>query len=157
VARVQATVVFIHSILRWVVLLSVVARAAFAGYSVATKRSYEKRDRVVGLVATIAVDVQVLVGLLLYTVLSGTMQAAMGNLGDVMKNREWRFWVVEHPVAMILAVVFVHVGQIRVRKAADGKKQGTALLWFTLALLVLLVGIPWPFLPYGRPLLPTLP
>lgn len=150
-------VLFIHSLLRWVVLLSVLTAVAAAGFSVATKRSYGKRDRIFGLVATISVDLQLLLGLLLYTVLSGYTQAAMGNLGAAMKDRVWRFWVVEHPFAMILAVVFVHVGQVRTRRAADAKKQGTALLWFALALVVVLLGIPWPFLPYGRPLLPTVP
>jgi hypothetical protein len=67
-----------------------------------------------------------------------------------MQNRVARFWTVEHLFSMLLAVALVHIGVARARKG----KGGVAVLYL-LALLAILVGIPWPFLPYGRPLIPV--
>jgi hypothetical protein len=75
---------------------------------------------------------------------------------------------------MVAAVSLVHVGVNRSSRATAGVEGGvaafevpggggpawsghrTAAAWFGLALLVILAAIPWPFLPYGRPLLPFL-
>jgi hypothetical protein len=124
----------LHSWLRWVVvILAVVAilRAA-AG----------RRDRS-ALLFTIALDVQLLAGILLYAALSPMTRAAMQNMGTAMHTATIRFWAVEHPFAMVLAVACAHIGRSRPKRAA---------LFFTIALVLLLVGMPWPGLPYGRPI-----
>lgn len=53
---------------------------------------------------------------------------------------------------MVLAVVFAHVGVVVSRRATVSVvKNRWAALWFTLSLLVILLGMPW-----FRPLLPGL-
>jgi hypothetical protein len=124
----------LHSWLRWiVVVLGVVAiaRAAAGG-----------RDRS-SLLFTIAIDIQFLLGVLLYTALSPMTRSAMQNMDAAMHTPALRFWAVEHPVAMLLALVLAHVGRSKPRRA---------VIFFTIAVLLLLVGMPWPGLPYGRPL-----
>jgi hypothetical protein len=126
----------LHSWIRWiVVVLGIVAIArASAGA--------DRRDRA-ALLFTIAVDVQFLVGILLYVALSPMTRAAIHNMGGAMHTSALRFWAVEHPFGMVLALVFAHVGRSRPRRAA---------LFFTTALVLILLGMPWPGLPYGRPL-----
>jgi hypothetical protein len=68
-------------------------------------------------------------------------------MGAAMKNGAWRFWAVEHPALMILAVVFAHLGRPG-RGSTVGKR---AMLWYGLALLAILLATPWPFMPQGRP------
>jgi hypothetical protein len=144
----------IHSILRWaVVLLGVVAvaravRARFGG------RLWNEGDTLAGRLLVVALDIQLLLGIGMYAGLSPVVKAAMTNLALAMENRTLRFWVVEHPIAMIAAVVLAHVGFARARRAGGLGAQRSASLYFGLALVIVLVSIPWPFLPYGRSLWP---
>jgi hypothetical protein len=95
-----------------------------------------------------------LVGLALYLVFSPTVQAAFGNIGAAMRNPEYRFFVVEHAVGMLIAIVLAHVGRIRSKKAkTDAARFKSAALFYGLALLIILASIPWPGMPAGRPLI----
>jgi hypothetical protein len=151
-----ASFLFLHSLLRWVVLaLGVVAIARAArGRAGARAREYSAGDSKASLFFMIATDVQLLFGLALYAGVSPITHAAFGSFGAAMKDRTLRFWMVEHPFAMVIAIVFVHVGRILVKRAADSRTKHTrALVWFSLAIVAMIAGIPWPFMPYGRPLL----
>ncbi len=54
-------------------------------------------------------------------------------------------------VLMLAAVALAHIGRRRAAKAdGDAAKFRTAALFYGLSILVLLVGIPWPFT-FGRP------
>jgi hypothetical protein len=136
IQRMHALLLFVHSLFRWVVILAGLYAAG-------------RRDARPGRWFAISLDIQVLIGLILYW-LSPITSGAIGNMGAAMQNRVTRFWAVEHVASMILALALAHIGVARARKG----KGGAAVL-FLLALLALLMGIPWPFLPYGRPLLPA--
>ena len=99
---------------------------------------------------TIAVDTQMLVGLILYGVLSPLTWAAFSNMGAAMKDPTLRFYAVEHVVMMVIAIALVHIGRTRVQKAtSDAAKHRTAAIFFGLALVLILAGIPWPFREVG--------
>lgn len=150
----HSTLVFVHSLLRWVVILFAVAAISFAIRGLAGKREFAKQDNRIGLLFTISLDLQVLLGLLMYFVVSPTTVWILDHFKEAMKDRELRFWAVEHATAMILALVLVHVGRVMVRRAETPKlKHRRALIFFGIGTLVMLAGIPWPFLPYGRELL----
>ena len=125
----------LHSWLRWIVVILAI---------VAILRAASGRQDRSALLFTIALDVQFLVGILLYTAFSPMTRAAMQNMSAAMHTTAIRFWAVEHPIAMVLAVAFAHVGRSRSKRA---------VVFFTIALVLLLVGLPWPGLPYGRPML----
>lgn len=127
-----STVLLVHSWLRWIVL---------ALGLLAIVRGGRGRS---GLPFTIALDIQFLVGLVLYTALSPMTRAAMQNMAGAMHAAAIRFWAVEHPAAMVLALVFAHLGRSRPRYATA---------FYAVALVLLLIGMPWPGLPYARPLL----
>jgi hypothetical protein len=58
---------------------------------------------------------------------------------------------------MLLAVILAHVGGVMARRAAgDTAKFRQQAVWFTLAVLAVLLAIPWPWLSYGRALFPGL-
>jgi hypothetical protein len=134
----HAAVLFVHSLLRWFVL-------AAAVYAVV--RAFA-RDYGAGRWFSRLLDLQVALGLLLYW-LSPITSSALSNMSGAMQNRVARFWTVEHAFSMVVAVALVHIGAARAKKG----KGGVAVLYL-LALLAILAGIPWPFLPYGRPLIP---
>jgi hypothetical protein len=141
----------LHSWLRWLVLITGIV--AFLRATTAGDRRWSTADDRMGLVFSIAMDVQVLVGLLLYTWLSPITHEAFGDVGAAMKSRPLRFWLVEHIFGMIVGLALVHVGRARIRKADVSRRHRVAAIFFGLALLAILASIPWPGTPNARPLL----
>jgi hypothetical protein len=137
------TVLLIHSWLRWLVIV-------FGVWAVVDAGRGRSRGRA-SLFFTIGLDVQLLLGVLLYFALSPITHAALADMAAAMRNSVWRFWAVEHPSLMILAVVFGHVGRMAGGRARAGVSRA-ALVWFALALLAIAAATPWPFLGHGRPL-----
>jgi heme A synthase len=144
------TVLFLHSWLRWLALIAGVgAIFAVLGKGDAGLKGAERW----GLIFMITLDIQMLLGLLLYGVLSPYTAAAMKDFGAAMRDPVLRFWAVEHLTMMVSAVVLVHVGRVLARKTADAdKKRKRFLICFGLAVLLILLGIPWPGMASGRPL-----
>ena len=143
-------VLAIHNILRWVVLiLAVVALyRAYAGWI--GKRDYTETDRKSGVFFSISIDIQLLVGIILYIFLSPITRTAFQDFGTAMTIPDIRFFAAEHILLMILAVIFVHVGTIVSKRAtSDVSKHRRAAIWYSLTLLVIILAIPW-----WRPLLP---
>ena len=143
-------VLTLHSLLRWVVVVFGVWAVVTAA-AAASRRSWTPGEARPGMLFTIGLDVQLLVGLLLYVVLSPVTRTALLDFGAAMRTSSIRFWAVEHPALMLLAVVLAHVGRSATRYAGSDKAGARARLWFGLALLALLLATPWPFMPNGRP------
>jgi hypothetical protein len=138
----------IHNILRWVVLIAGLIALVMAYRGWLGRRAYEKSDRMPALIYTISLDIQVLLGLILYFGRGWINSLTGGNLMDV--PQEVRFFAMEHILMMILAVVAAHVGSVVARRAPEAwlKHRRTAI-WLTVSFLLVLVGIPWwrPFFP----------
>jgi hypothetical protein len=104
------------------------------------------------LLATIVADLQLLLGLALYFVWSPSTSQARADFGAAMKDPTLRYWAVEHSSAMLLAVVCVHVGKVLVGKAtSDPSRHRWTVLWFGIALALIVVMSPWPFSGVARP------
>jgi hypothetical protein len=142
-----------HSWLRWLVLLAMLAAVARAIGGVNTRRPWTPLDDRAGLWVTAGLDLQMLLGLILYLFLSPVTKSAFVDMAAAMREAPIRFFAVEHPVGMIAALALAHIGRTRVRKAADSEsKHKRALVFFGLSLLVLLLSIPWPIGPGARSL-----
>jgi hypothetical protein len=142
-----------HSWLRWLVLLAALAAVARAIGGVGTRRPWTPVDDRAGVWLTAALDLQMLLGLVLYISLSPVTTSAFVDMAAAMREAPIRFFVVEHPVGMIVAIALAHVGRARSRKAADSEsKHRQALIFFGLSLVVLLLSIPWPIGPGARTL-----
>jgi hypothetical protein len=158
----------LHSLNRWVVLvlLATVVILGFRGWR--ARAAWTPRDHRIARMATGVIDLQMLLGLLLYVFLSPYTRSGFRDIAAAMADQTLRFWLVEHAPAMAVAVVLVHVGMDRTSRALAGDTDAvstlesgdrswaghrTVTIWFGLAMVVILAAIPWPFLPYGRPLL----
>ena len=143
----------LHSLLRWVVVLTgllAVARA-FAGWT--GKRPWTAADNRASLWFTIALDLQLLTGLLLYLALSPLTRTALENFAATMRIPGLRFWSVEHPFGTVIALVLAHVGRVRIRKATtDASRHKVAAILLAIAMVVILMSVPWPGTPNARPL-----
>jgi hypothetical protein len=142
-------VLIAHSWLRWVALLAGVGTVA----ALLKGEGGAARAERWSLVLLISLDIQMLLGLLLYLVLSPFTTEALKNFSAAMQNPSARFFAVDHVVTMFGAVILVHVGRVLGRKASDAaSKRARLLICIGLAVLLMLGGIPWPGMPSGRPL-----
>jgi hypothetical protein len=142
----------IHNIVRWVVLLLGVLAAGRALMGWFGKRAWTETDRMTGSFFGIAIDIQFLLGLLLYFFLSPITTAALRDFGAAMSNPAMRFFALEHVLYMVVAIVLAHMGSALARRAAsDQIKFRTASIFFSLSVVAILLGMPWM-----RPLLPGL-
>lgn len=143
-------VLFLHSWVRWLVLVT--GAVAFVRSTTGGARSWASGDDRAMLVFTIALDMQLLLGLVLYLVLSPTVGLAFQNMRAAMQTTSIRFFVVEHAIGMFLAVAAAHVGRVRIRRVAPEARRRTAAIFSGISLLLMLIAMPWPGLPYARPL-----
>jgi hypothetical protein len=142
-----------HSILRWLVLIAGAAAVGRAFYGWIAKKDWTQLDDQLGFWYTMILDVQLLVGLVLYVFLSPITQTAFGDFSAAMKDPTLRFFTVEHISVMIIAVILAHVGRVLAKKADEpAKKFRWAAIGFGLALLAILAAIPWPWSAITRPL-----
>lgn len=137
-----ALVLLVHSWLRWAVLAAGLA-AALGGRS---------RNDTAGKWFIILLDVQLLLGLLLYFVLSPFTKEALADFGGAMGNSQLRFFAVEHVFGMVIGTALAHVGRKKISRAPIERRGRLALIFYGLALLAILASIPWPGMPAGRPL-----
>jgi hypothetical protein len=142
---------FLHSWLRWLVLLTGLFALIRAVGGMNAKRAWLPADAKPGLFFIIFLDLQFLIGLALYLFFSPTVQAAFGNIGAAMRNPEYRFFVVEHFVGMFIAIALAHVGRVRSKTAkTDASRFTSAAIFYGLALVIILASIPWPGMAAGR-------
>jgi hypothetical protein len=145
-------VLLIHSWLRYVALAAGIA-ATVTPLVDRSETLHEGRADRWGLVLMIVLDVQMLLGLLLYLALSPVTRAAMDDFGAAMKNPAVRFFAVEHVTLMLAAVILAHLGRVLARKAkTPDAKRMRMLMCAGLATLAMLLAIPWPWMAGGRPL-----
>jgi len=135
-----STVLLIHSWLRWLAL----------GGGIATTLAPRRRS---ALITMIALDLQMALGLLLYLVVSPNMAEIRAHFAEAMQNAQLRFWAVEHITAMFAAVILAHVGNVLARATASvDARRKRLVIFFGIATVLMIAGMPWPGLPYGRPL-----
>jgi hypothetical protein len=142
----------LHSWLRWAVLILLVVVVFRAWQGRTGFGAWLPLDERLHTALVAVVDLQFLVGLLLYGA-SPFARAFISGLGETLGNRELRFFGLEHVTMMLAAVAFVHIGRARSKAVTDERLRFRRVFGWTLAaLIVVLSSIPWPFFPVARPL-----
>ncbi len=138
-------IVLLHSLLRWVLCILLLATIIKSINGVVTKRAFANSDNKISLFLMISAHTQLVVGILLYFISPMVM---FGN----MKDSQIRFFTVEHSTLMIIAIVFITLARIRSKKAAtDAAKFRMLMIFSLIALVIILLAVPWPFSPIARP------
>ena len=142
----------IHSIFRWFVLIGLLVSiySAFNGWL--RNKPFTKLDNTIRhTVATIA-HVQLIFGIWLYFI-SPIIKYFLDNYKDAVHERSIRFFGMEHSSMMLLAIVILTIGSAKAKRAVtDKQKFKTIAISYSIAFIIILVNIPWPFSPFaGRP------
>lgn len=178
-----ALLLFLHSFFRWLVLSSLIYAIlrAYRGFrsggetpspgedrshgegpphgdsrshrAIRPVRPFTKADDAIRhWTATIA-HIQLMIGCALYFT-SPLIKLFFGHVQGAIGHQELSFFGIVHVSLMILAIVIITIGSaLAKRETADADKFRTMLRWFSIALMLIFIAIPWPFSPFAnRPL-----
>jgi hypothetical protein len=121
--------VTIHSYWRYLVLIAAIVAVVLSLLAYLGSRPWDRLTDRASLIFTIAMDVQLLIGILVWL------------LADYSPDNSYLRWI--HPLMMIVAVAIAHVGRARADRAEDSRAKGLqATIFFVLSLVVVLVAIP---------------
>jgi hypothetical protein len=119
----------LHSYWRYVVLVAAVVGLVWAFSGWLGSSASPRAVRLAGLIYTIPLDIQLLLGIILW-----------------VGESRWQvpgFYRFEHPSIMLLAVVAAHVGQVMARRSTDPKGAArTVAVAIAISLVLVVVGIP---------------
>jgi len=75
------------------------------------------------------------------------------GFGDVMKDKVYRYFAIEHLTGMLIAIVLITIGRGAAKKNIPDLAKFKRSFWFFLvALVIILATVPWPFrVGIGRP------
>jgi hypothetical protein len=146
------TVLLIHNWLRWFTLLMCVGAIVYAARPVRPDTT-ELPGKSWDTYLMLAVDLQMLTGLILYFGLSDFTRAAMENFSAALHEPAVRYWGIVHAGAMFAALFTVRAARVLALNAPTPHiAQRRRLVWFVISTAVILAAIPWPFVANGRPL-----
>lgn len=132
-----------HTWLRWVILILAVVAVGMAKLGWFGKKPYTAMHKRLALFLTISLDIQLLIGLVMYFFTSAITKTAFSDFGTAMKPGV-RFFAVEHIAIMIIAIALFHIGKVKAQKAeTDLKKHKITAWFFGIGLILILLGIPW--------------
>lgn len=134
-----------HSGMRWLTLILLVVAVGNGLSKWLSKSEFTGTDRKINLFALIFTHIQILIGLVLYFI---SPRVNFG--GEIMGDAVTRFFVIEHPLTMIIAAVLITIGNSRSKKmeGSENKFKSTAI-FYGVGLLLILSRIPWPFQDLG--------
>ena len=148
----MVVLVAVHNIVRWVIVLLAVVSLFRAYRGWLGKREWQEADRKSGVFFSIALDTQLLIGIILWIFGEWGLKAFnLASSVDSGSRMSVLYFALEHTLTMLIAVVLVHIGTATTKRIKDstGKHKRTAI-FFSAAVLLILVAIPWT----QRPLFP---
>ena len=149
-----SAVLLLHSWFRWLVVIAGLLALVRALIGMSGGKPWTPGDAKGTLLFSIALDIQFLLGLILYAALSPITRTAFSDMGNAMRNPVLRFWAVEHLVGMIVAIGLVHMGNRIIKRKSDAgsDRHRLAALFIGLAMVVIFFSMPWPWGANARPL-----
>ncbi|RCH56204.1 hypothetical protein DJ568_05570 [Mucilaginibacter hurinus] len=141
-----------HSLFRWLVVISLSTSIFIACIGLVKNRPFTRvANAFRHWTATIA-HLQLVIGTLLYFQ-SPLVMANKWPVSNELINQQ-DFFRYFHAAMMFTAVIIITIGSAKAkREAADSDRYRTMLRWFCIALLLIIIAIPWPFSPLAaRPL-----
>lgn len=138
------TIQFIHSYWAYLVVIVLIVAAINAIIGFVSKKEYGATNFRIALFALIVTHIQILIGILLYFIAPYFRKFGEEGMSGVMQDPTLRLYNVEHPLMMIVAVVLITIGYSKHKAKLTSKpKFKTLAIFYTLALILILLRIPW--------------
>ena len=137
-----STFLTLHSIFRWLVLISLLYAIITSIQGFLTKRHFSKKDATIRVVTGAISHTQLLIGFTLYFVLSPVTRHFMSSGSD--GNHQIWFFGIYHIAMMFIAITVMTVGSsVSKRAKTDRAKFKNIMIYFSVALVLILLAIPW--------------
>lgn len=141
------TLIFYHSIMRWLVLASLLYAIYRASRGYFSNTKFTKTDNAIRHWTATISHFQLVIGITLYTQ-SPIVKYFWYNFNEAIQNLDTVFFGLLHIILMLIAIILITIGSaLSKRKEIDKDKFKTMLFWFSLSLLIIFIAIPWPFSP----------
>lgn len=138
------TVKFLHSYWAYLVLIMLVIATFNALIKYFGNKEFGAFDFRISLFTLIVSHIQLLIGIVLFFAADYISVISNLGMGEVMKNALLRSNIIEHPLTMIIALVFITMGYSKHKKKLTSKPKFKLLaIFYTLALILVLAKIPW--------------
>ncbi len=134
----------LHSGWAYIALLVLIVAVVNAAMGFFSDKEFKEKDLRIPLFTLIVFHLQFIIGLMAYYSSNYYDSMRSDGFGEVMKQSELRLILVEHPIMMILAIILITMGFSKHKKQQTDKgKFKTILLFYGIALLLVLSRIPW--------------
>lgn len=142
-----ATLLYSHSLVRWLVVGSLIVSILIATRGVYFNLAFTAwTNRIRHWTATIA-HIQLILGVILYTK-SPIVHYFWTDLKTAIQQFEITFFGLLHSLLMFLSIILITIGSaLAKRQETDGEKYRVMRNWFVFAFIILCLAIPWPFSP----------
>ncbi|WP_143087835.1 hypothetical protein [Chitinophaga sp. YR627] len=102
---------------------------------------FTKRSRIFSLIALVSVHSQMVISIVIYCL---SPLGIFNFSGAMTKNTTTRLIGLEHPLAMITAIVLITIGYSKSKRATDVRvKFKHIAIFYSIALALILLRIPW--------------
>ena len=119
---------------------------AFRGYF--SNKAFTKSDNAARHWTATTAHVQLMIGMTLYFQ-SPLIKYFLKNKTGA--NNDYSFFGMIHSTLMLIAIVIITIGSAMAkRKETDKEKFRTIMVWYSFALLIIFIAIPWPFSPFAN-------
>lgn len=144
------TLIFLHSITRWLVLVSVAFSIFRSCKGYFNNQKFSGNDNTLRhWTATIA-HFQLILGIILYSQ-SPLVTYFWKNFRVAKESLDLLFFGLIHMILMLFSITLITVGSaLAKRKVSDKEKFTTILLYYGIALVIIFIAIPWPFSPLAN-------
>jgi cell division protein FtsW (lipid II flippase) len=140
----------IHSLVRWLVLISLLVAICKAYKGWLGNEKYTRADDIIRSATVNISHLQMVLGIGLYCI-SPVVRYFMSYFKKAVHEREIRFFGMEHITMMLIAIVLITVGSAKAkRQTTDRQRFRIMAIWFTIALIIIFASIPWHFSPFTR-------
>lgn len=139
----------LHGIVRWMVLFFLLYSIfhAFRGYM--GERPFTAADDVVRHWTATVAHIQLVLGMGLYVISPIVRSVVAGQITDGMNDGFFFRYI--HIGMMLSGIVLLTIGSAKAKRIkVDKDKFRTIIIWYLLALLIMLLAIPWPFSPFSQ-------
>jgi len=138
-------IVGLHSLIRWAILVLLIIN--MINSYVEANTPYTKDDIKWNFRLLIFTHINVLIGLIQYFFGEKGFKYFLDySVSEVMKSSVMRFWAVEHITGMLIAAVVITITRgVTKKNIPDGAKHKRQAILYTVALIIILISIPWPF------------
>lgn len=137
----------VHSVLRWVLILGILYCIVRGIFGARQKTDFNKTDNFFRSFTSGISHLQLIIGFILYFK-SPVTSYFRSHTKEALEFREITFFGIVHITLMIIAVLLITIGASKAKRAtASVQKHRQLLLWFSLAFIIILIAVPWPFSP----------